>query len=190
MKQLLGIVILCITTGVIAQETWSFTFRPTLHFPTHKVLGETLRIGNGVEVTVAHTLGNQSKFYGGMVWNRFDTDEDYRETDIEFIQRGVVLGGMYFFDVWQKQKNPFYVRGALTFMDAKSHSIDSSFDIEADWSIGTQLGMGMKIASFKNWYILPELRYSYISHGYNDSDIRRHLTFGNISITGGVMFKL
>lgn len=107
MKQLLVIAILCIPTIIIAQETWSVTFSPTLHFPIRKVLGEPLRIGNGVNVTVEHTLGNHIKIYGGTIWNRFDTDQNYDEENIEFIQRGVVLGGMYFFYCLARAKESF-----------------------------------------------------------------------------------
>ncbi len=73
-------------------------------------------------------------------------------------------------------------------MDVRSRSSAGSFHINSDWNIGTQVGIGLKISIFKNWFFLPELRYATISNGYDDNGTPRNLAFGNISITGGVMY--
>ncbi|MFT5752222.1 MAG: hypothetical protein ACI828_000329 [Flavobacteriales bacterium] len=188
MKSLLLLALLMIFSTAIAQETWSVSFSPSLHFPTRKVFKNPLRIGNGVDVTVAYSLGNQSKIFAGFIWNRFDRDQGFEEENIEFVQRGVVFGGMYFFKVVPNQKSPFYVRGALTFMDVKARSANDTFNVETQWGIGTLFGLGVKIETFKNWYVMPELRYGNMSNEYDDRGAARNLSFGHVSITGGLMY--
>lgn len=188
MKRLLILITCLMTTSLIAQEKWSASFRPSLHFPTRKVLNHPLRIGNGVEVTVGYTVGTQTKIYGGLIWNRYDADRGYNEADIEYIQRGIVLGGMYFFKVLPNQKNPLYIKAGLSFMDVNAQSEDATFDFNTRWALGTQLGVGMKIASLEKLYILPELRFGTTSNAYNFQGSQRYLSFGNVTISGGLMY--
>tara|TARA_R110001632_G_scaffold78767_7_gene176527 strand:- start:1892 stop:2431 length:540 start_codon:yes stop_codon:yes gene_type:complete len=176
------------TTCVIAQETWSASFRPSLHFPTRKVFNHPLRIGNGVEVTVDYSVGKQTKTYAGLIWNRFDVDQGFNEADIEYIQRGFVFGAMYFFKVLPNQKNPLYIKAGLSFMDVKARSDDATLNINTRWALGTQLGLGMKIASLERLYILPELRYGSTSNAYNSQGSQQSLSFGNVTISGGLMY--
>ena len=161
MKRFLILAALLFSIPSGAQETWSITFRPTLDFPNRTVLNAPLRIGNGAHITAEYALEKQLKLYAGLSWNRLDSDQDFNEVDIEFIQRGILLGGMYFLNIAPLQKNPLYLRAGLTFMDIQSRSVDTAFDINTQWALGAQLGVGMKITSFKHWYFLPELQYGY-----------------------------
>lgn len=188
MKRFLCIMTLMVTTVLVAQETWSATFRPTLHFPIKNVLGQSLRIGNGVDVTAGYNVGKQAKIYGGLIWNRFDTDEDFNDENIEFIQRGVVFGGMYFFHLVEDQNNSFYIRAGVTFMDTRSKSLNDNLAINTEWAIGTQLGVGIKITTFENWFLLPELRYGNTSNRFESNGSQNYFSFENISITGGLMY--
>jgi hypothetical protein len=188
MKSLLLLVTLLIFSSSLAQETWGVSFSPSLHFPTRKVFENPLRIGNGVDVTVVYSVGNQAKIFTGLIWNRFDRDQGFEEENIEFVQRGVVFGGMYFFKVLPDQKNLFFVRGGLTFMDVKTKSSDATFNVETEWAIGTLFGMGIKIETFKNWYVMPEVRYGSMSNTYDDTGVSRTLSFGHVSITGGLLY--
>jgi opacity protein-like surface antigen len=187
MKRFLQLTILFLSIPVMAQEKWSASFRPTLHFPTKSVLDEPLRIGNGIDITATYFLGKQTKLYTGFVLNNYDTDQDYDEVNIAFTQRGILFGGMYFFNLVSNQKYPLYARAGLTFTDVKSRSVGTTFDIDTKWAFGTQLGIGIKIASLKNWYILPEIRLSNTSHRYTFNGSKGVLSFGSISITGGIM---
>lgn len=188
MKRLLTLIICIITTSVIAQETWSASFRPSLHLPTREVLNDPLRIGNGVEITASYSVSSQTKIFGGLIWNRYDADRGYNEADIEYIQRGIVLGGMYFFNILPNQKNPLYIKAGLSFMDIKARSLDAALDINTRWAVGTQLGVGIKIASLEKLFILPELSYGTTSNAYDFQGSQRYLSFRNVTISGGLMY--
>lgn len=186
MRKVFQIFVICISTLSLAQEKWAVEVRPTLHFPTRKVLNEPLRISNGIDLIGIYQLGNRTDIYSGLIWNRYDTDEGYRENDIEFTQKGVQLGGMVYFDIFKKQRNPFYIRAGITIMDVKVVSSLPQFNFKTDIAIGTHLGLGMKIVALGMWHILPEIRFSNSSYPYELAKTNRNLAFGAISITGGV----
>lgn len=186
MRKVLQLSVICMSTVLFAQEKWAVAVRPTLHFPTRKVLDEPLRIGNGIDVTGVYSLGERTDIYGGLIWNRYDTDEAFNEEDIEFIQKGVQLGGMVFFNIFKDQKNPFYVRAGVTVMDVKVTSALSDFNFKTPIAVGTHLGFGMKIVSLGKWHVLPEIRFSNTSHRSEGDTVNGNLSFGAISITGGL----
>lgn len=182
----LKLFIICFSAVGIAQERWAVEVRPTLHFPTRKVLGEPLRIGNGIDVIGVYRLGERTDIHAGLIWNRYDTDEGFNEEDIEFIQKGIQLGGMVFFNIFKDQKNPFYARAGVTVMDVKVTSALSDFNFKTPIAVGTHLGFGMKIVSLGKWHVLPEIRFSTTSHRSEVATVNRNLSFRAISITGGL----
>lgn len=176
-------------TMMTAQEGWSVTIRPSIHIPTKEVLGDPLRLGNGLDVTALRMLNQKVGIYGGLIWNRFDRDEDFLEDDIEYIQRGFTLGGLYSFKVLKKIENPFYLRAGLQIMDARTNSPNPSLNINAEWSVGAQLGLGMKIKSLGRLHIVPEVRYNTISNNDSFNGNERSLTFSSIAITVGISYS-
>ena len=185
MKNIIQLILLLITVSSYAQ-VWSVELRPTLHIPTREVLNQPLRIGNGLEVTGVLSIGKRTDVYGGLIWNRFDTDEGFEESDIEFIQKGFLFGGMVSFSIIETQRNPFYVRAGFTLMTVDTERTEGNFIIKTDPAIGTHLGLGMKIISLGKWHVLPELRYGNSSHRYQEAGEYRYLSFGNISITAAI----
>ncbi|AEE20318.1 hypothetical protein JM84_2343 [Dokdonia sp. Hel_I_63] len=185
MKHLFQLLLLGLTMSSYAQ-VWSVELRPTLHIPTREVANQKLRIGNGLELTGVLSIGKRTDLYGGLIWNRFDTDEGFEESDIEFIQKGFLFGGMVSFSILESQKNPFYVRAGLTLMTVDTERTEGNFIIKTDPAIGTHLGLGMKIISLGNWHVLPEVRYGNSSHRYQEAGEYRHISFGNISITAAL----
>ncbi|WP_298327492.1 hypothetical protein [uncultured Dokdonia sp.] len=185
MKHLFQLLLLGLTMSSYAQ-VWSVELRPTLHIPTREVANQKLRIGNGLELTGVLSIGKHTDVYGGLIWNRFDTDEGFEESDIEFIQKGFLFGGMVSFSILESQKNPFYVRAGLTLMTVDTERTEGNFIIKTDPAIGTHLGLGMKIISLGNWHMLPEVRYENSSHRYHEAGEYRHISFGNISITAAL----
>ncbi|RMB64131.1 hypothetical protein EAX61_01775 [Dokdonia sinensis] len=186
MKKVFQFLIIFISAIGLGQEHWAIELRPTLHFPTRKVIDEPLRIGNGIDLIGVYRLGERTDIYTGLIWNRFDTDEGYREDNIEFTQKGIQLGGLVYFNIFQKQKNPFYIRAGMTFMDVKVVSTLTAFNFKTDIAVGTHLGFGMKIVSLGKWHVLPEIRFSNASFNYELNDMNRNLAFGALSITGGL----
>lgn len=171
----------------VAQEKWSATFRPTLHIATRNVFHEPLRLGNGADITVSYALKTQFTFYAGITYNIFDTDDNYDEENIELKQYGATLGGLYFFNLSHDQRSEFYIRAGIMVTDIESRSVNDAFDINTDWAIGTQLGIGWKLEPSQNWFILPEMRYSNSSNAYSLGDEHGHIRLSYISITAGIM---
>ena len=189
MKNALLIVSLIVTICANSQDSWAVSLRPTLHFPTRKLLNKPVRIGNGIELTGAYTLSTRTEMYAGIMWNRFDTDEEYMEENTEFIQRGVLLGALFFFTFFEHQENPFYARAGLTVMDAETSSTISAQKIRTAVAVGNQVGLGMKIKSIGKWYLVPEICFGSSSHRYTNNGVDRFLTFGHVSITGAIQRK-
>lgn len=186
MRKLCQFFIICVAAVSLAQEKWALEIRPTLHFPTREVIDKPLRIGNGIDLIGVYRLGERTDVYSGLIWNRYDTDEGYNEENIDFTEKGVQLGAMFNFDVFEKQKNPFYVRTGMTVMDVKVISSLSEFNFKTDIAVGAHLGFGMKIVALGKWHVLPEIRFSTTSYRYKLVGMNRNLAFGAISITGGL----
>ena len=93
---------------------------------------------------------------------------------------------MVFFKIKEDQRSQFYVRGGLSLMTVESERVEASHNINTDAAVGTHLGFGIKIISLGKWHILPELRYGYSSHKYQDAGVDHFLSFSHISITGAI----
>lgn len=171
----------------VAQEKWSITFRPSLHFPKNKVFNVPLRLGNGADLNIVYSYNLQSKFYTGLTHNQYDTDENYEEENINLRHRGMHLGYMYFFTLLHEQKSPFYLRAGMTYTSIKTTSREENFNIGTDWSIGTQLGIGWKVQPSVNWFILPELQYSNFSNAYILNGQKSYINLSHMSISIGLM---
>lgn len=187
MKMYLYLFLIMLSGQTLGQETWNITLRPALNFPTERVVNEPLRIGNGIDFTVDYTIGKNYKLFAGVLWNRFDTDQDFFEENITFTQRGVFLGGLFFFKPFSNPINQFYFRAGLTSLDAKIESNTTNFI--ASGSIGYVLGFGVNVLTIENWSLLPELRYSTISNNSNQNFQNNQLTLSSISLSVGLQYS-
>lgn len=172
-----------------AQENWSVSFRPSLHIATRNIYSQPLRLGNGAAVTAAYALNKNVGLYSGFTWNRFDTNENYDEDNIDFTQRGFLAGCMFFFKVTAQQKSPFYARAGISYTAIKSESINDVFNFSADWALGIQFGLGWKLELSKNWFVLPEIQYASTTNSYRVNDVQQDLKLSYISITAGIMYE-
>lgn len=184
-----GVLLLLLMVGffTVAQENWSFTFRPSLHFPTREVFNEPLRLGNGFDITADYTLNKHSHVYAGWTYNVFDTDEDFEEENINLKHSGLMAGALYYFNVYKNQKSPFYIRAGITYTSIDADSENRDFIIETDWSIGTQLGIGWKLQPTQNWFFLPELRYSSFSNAYEFDNTKSYVNLTHVTFSLGLM---
>lgn len=187
----IGFLMLC---NLIALQSYGQQYnvelRPTLHFPTRTVLDQNLRIGNGIELTGVYNVSNRTSVYAGLLWNRFDTDESRNEEDIEYTQKGIVLGTLFNFKIIEKQKHLYYIRTGFTYSNVASSSVIETANFESKNAIGTQLGLGMSIKSLGHWSILPELRYSSSSHRKDVTSGNDLLSFNTIAITVAIRRSL
>lgn len=171
-------------------QQYNVELRPTLHFPTRSVLYQNLRIGNGIELAGIYNISTRTDVYAGVLWSRFDTDESRNEEDIEYTQKGIVLGALFNFKIIEKQKHLLYVRTGLTYSNVASSSVIDTANFQSKNAIGTQVGLGMRIKSLGNWSILPELRYSSSSHRIDVTSGNDLLSFNTIAITVAIRRSL
>lgn len=171
-----------------AQENWSVSFRPSLHIATRNIYSQPLRLGNGAAVTAAYALNKNVGLYSGFTWNRFDTNENYDEDNIDFTQRGLIAGGLYYFKITPQQYSSFYIRGGTMYANIKSQSANTIFEHTTKWALGTQLGLGWKLEPSKNWFFLPEIQYASSSNAYTFNGSQQDITLSYVSITVGVMY--
>jgi outer membrane protein W len=187
MKKIILLLMFAIGSTCFSQQTWSVTFRPSLHIPTAEVVNGPLRIGNGLDLTAGYRLTVPFKLYAGLTYNLFDNEEDPEEQIIELTQLGILIGGKYFFKISHDQINPFYLRAGLMFTSIASKSNDALFNFDTDASVGTQLGIGWEVELTENWFFLPELRFSSSSNNYNNDGVSGNVKLKYLSITAGLM---
>jgi len=187
MKKILFLLMFMIGSTCFSQESWSVTFRPSLHIPTAEVFNGPLRIGNGLDITAGYRWTDPFQLYVGLTYNLFDNEEDPEEQTIELKQLGVLIGGRYFFKLLRNQNSPFYLRAGLMFSSIASKSNDGLVNFDTDASIGTQLGLGWELELTENWFFLPELRFSSSSNDYKNDGTSGTITLKYLSITAGLM---
>lgn len=186
MKKILLLLMFVIGSTCFSQETWSVTFRPSLHIPTAEVFNRPLRIGNGLDLTAGYCWADPFQLYVGFTYNLFDNEENTEESTMEFKQLGVLIGGTYFFKILSHQNNPFYVRAGLLFSSITSKSKDALFNFNTDASVGNQLGIGWELELTKNWFFLSELCFSSSSNDYINDGISGNIKLNYLSITAGL----
>lgn len=164
---------ICLLSKTAISQSWSIEARPTLNFPTTKVFDQTLRVGNGFELTGVHRLLPRIDLYASLTWKRFDTDEDFDEIDIEIVQKGVGLGAQWFLKNPDDHTSTFFLRSGISIASAISRSDNPIFEVNSRIAIGIDLGIGIKFKSAGQWHFLPELGYSNASyhHGSNQQFI-------------------
>ena len=168
------------STTAIAQ-TWSIEARPTLNFPTSKVFDQKLRLGNGFELTGVHRFQPRIDLYASLTWKRFDTDEDFDESDIEIVQKGVGLGAQWYWKNPDHKTATLFIRSGISIASARSHSDDPNFDVDSRIAVGIDLGIGVKFKSAGKWHFLPELGYGNASYGYGSD--HQYITLNQVTFS-------
>ncbi len=92
--------------SVLAQDRWSFEFRPGVNFPTKELGDAELNTGFGLEGTFAYRFMPNVGVYGGWSWNRFSSDNSFAGTDIDFEETGYTMGLQYIRPDWRIKSKP------------------------------------------------------------------------------------
>ncbi|WGK63999.1 outer membrane beta-barrel protein [Croceiramulus getboli] len=172
-----------------AQEAWNLSFSPALNFPISKVQDEPLRIGNGFEFGVDYQWSERIQPYVGVIWNRFDTDEDFDEPNIRYVQKGVAVGLRYHFALANGKAKICFLRGGMVLMDLRTRSEGGEFDINTSFNIGAQFGAGLSLPLAHQWALRPELRWTLINHQADAPFSSADLDFRHLSLAVGLRYS-
>lgn len=158
----IGILMACAPQSAMAQDRFSFEFRPGVNFPVRELGDADLKTGFGFEGVFAYQFLTHFGVYGGWGWNRFNAKQSFAGPDVDFEETGYTYGLQYMHAIGQSNVSLLARAGIL------SNHIeveDSEGDIIGDSGHGFSEGIGWQVEGRvawvlgDNWYVIPSIRY-------------------------------
>lgn len=151
-----------------AQNNWSLEFRPSINYATQNLGNAHLKTGYGFEGTIAYKFMPHLGAYAGWSWNKFDADNSFLGSNVDFEETGYTLGLQFIHPIAKSNIN-YLVRAGAVYNHIETENSNGKLINDTGHGWGWQAGAGIAVPLGKRLMLTPELRYRSLSRDINDN---------------------
>ena len=183
-----AVILLLISSAVIAQKKWSVELRPGVNFATAKLADADLKTGFGFEGAFAYKFMPHLAAYAGWSWNKFAANKSFAGNNVDFEETGYSFG-LQFIHPIKKSKISYMIKGGGTYNHIETENSEGKIINDTGHGLGWQVGGGMTILIGKRWLLIPEVRYRSLSRDIKIGDGTTPVDLNYISTGIGISYS-
>lgn len=185
-----AIFLLIIFVGIpgIAQEKWTFTFRPGINFLTQDISDSNTKTGYGFDFTGNYRVLNYVDVYAGWGWNQFNGGDFLSTKNSTINLNGFSLGFRYLHPIKDSAIAYSLMAGAI-YEHLEVEYPAGEITAESGHDLGWQIGGGLSYTFGENWMLRPELRYRALSAAIDLPSESNDINLNYISFGIGLGFS-
>ncbi len=173
----------------LAQDRWSFEFRPSVNVPTKDLGDADLKTGFGFEGVFAYRFMPHLSVYAGWGWNRFGSDDSFAGSNMDFEETGYTYGLQFIHPIGQTDMSILARAGALSnHIEVENEDGDIIADSGHgyDAGFGWQVETGLSIPLSDSWNLMPSLRYRSLPRDLTIDQITTSVDLNYLSVGVGL----
>lgn len=157
-----GIVLLLSIQTTNGQSPFSWEIRTGADFATQKLGDADLNTGFGFDGILSYRFMPHTAIFGGWGWHRFNSDESFAGSDVDFEETGYTFGLEYLHPLGSTQLD-FYLRGGGVYNHIEVESNDGDITSDSGHGLGWQAEAGLVFDLGNGWMLKPGVRYRSLS---------------------------